>query len=146
LTLRALNAEGIEEDIEKMADENDKGGEESKQEAPAASAPLAYAVIRVGDHEHKVSIGDRLQVEWAQDNDSTIQKEVEFNEVLLTRGENGETSIGAPLVEGASVKAKVIGQKDGKKLICFKRSRRQGFHKKKGHRQGYLEVEIASIP
>ena len=55
------------------------------------------------------------------------------------------TSIGAPIVEGASVTADVVGPEKGKKVDIIKYKRRKGYHKKIGHRQRYLEVRISGI-
>lgn len=109
----------------------------------------AYAIVRVGSHSHKVALGDRVVVEWSltgNNKESGIPSEIVFEEVLLSKPESGTAVVGTPLVEGATVTGKVIGTKSGEKLTSYKKTRRQGFHKKKGHRQTFVEVEIASIP
>ena len=53
--------------------------------------------------------------------------------------------MGTPTVEGAEVKAEVQGTVKGKKLIAFKYKRRQGYHRKKGHRQSYTRVRVTGI-
>ena len=68
----------------------------------------------------------------------------QFTDVLLV-GADDDVKIGRPLVEGASVSAKIVTQGRGPKIKVFKRKRRQGFHKMIGHRQPFTEVEITSI-
>jgi len=109
-----------------------------------------YAIVRVGSHSHKVALGDRVVVEWAlavpaDGENAELPSEIVFEEVLLSKPENGTALVGTPLVEGASVTGKVLGTKSGDKLTSYKKTRRHGFHKKKGHRQKFVEVEIASI-
>lgn len=110
----------------------------------------AYAIVRVGSHSHKVALGDRVVVEWSttgsNNQEAGVPSEIVFEEVLLSKPESGTAIVGTPLVEGATVTGKVIGTKNGEKLTSYKKTRRQGFHKKKGHRQTFVEVEIASIP
>ena len=71
-------------------------------------------------------------------------KSVDFDKVLLVA--DGESvKLGKPYVEGAKVSAKVLKQGKSKKVIVFKYHAKKRYHKKKGHRQPYTEVEIVSI-
>ena len=72
-----------------------------------------------------------------------VGAEFAFDDILMVGGE--ELKIGQPLVEGASVKAKIVAHGRGKKLKVFKKKRRKGFHKMIGHRQSFTEVEITEI-
>ena len=69
--------------------------------------------------------------------------EVKFDEVLLVADK--EAKIGAPLVEGAKVTAKVLKQGRGKKVIVFHYHSKTRYKKKAGHRQHFTEVEILEI-
>ena len=59
---------------------------------------------------------------------------VDINEVLMI-GEGSDARFGAPLVEGASVKVTILENKKDKKVVVFKKKRRQGYKKRRGHRQ-----------
>ena len=100
-----------------------------------------FAVIRSGGKQHRVEQGEKLRVEKL---DVEIGSSVEFTDVLLI--ENGASiSIGQPLVAGAKVTVKVLAQDRADKVIVFKRRRRKGFHKKRGHRQPFTQIEVTSI-
>lgn len=99
-----------------------------------------YAVIRTGGKQYKVEEGDRIQVEKLE---GVKGDEIAFDDVLFIGGE--ECILGKPTVEGASVKAKVVRQMRGPKLLIFKMKRRKGYHKKQGHRQNLTEVAITAI-
>ena len=75
---------------------------------------------------------------------SPDEKTITFDRVLMVGGE-GQPKVGAPLVEGASVTADVIGPQKGKKVDIIKYRRRKGYHKHIGHRQKYLRVKITGI-
>ncbi len=89
-----------------------------------------------------VSPGDKLQVEKLDVKEG--QAEVIFSEVLLC-DKDGKLQIGAPFIKGAEVKAKVLGEKKGDKLIIFKYKSKKRYKRKIGHRQKFTEVEIISI-
>jgi large subunit ribosomal protein L21 len=59
--------------------------------------------------------------------------------------DEGKATFGTPNVEGASVKAKILENKKDKKVIVFKKKRRQGYKRRKGHRQQISVIEIESI-
>jgi large subunit ribosomal protein L21 len=99
-----------------------------------------YAVIRTGGKQYKVEEGDRIQIEKLN---AAKGDEIFFDDVLFIGGD--ECILGKPRVEGASVKAKVVRQMRGPKVIVFKMKRRKGFHKKQGHRQDLTEVSITRI-
>lgn len=99
-----------------------------------------YAVIKTGGKQYRVATGDRLQVEKLAGNPGD---EVRFDEVLLVGGDSPK--VGAPTVKGAAVKAKILGQERGEKLIVFKFRRRKNYRRKNGHRQPYTKIEITGI-
>ena len=96
-----------------------------------------YAVIKTGGKQYRVTTGDVLKVEKLAGEEG---KEIVFNEVLAL----GDT-IGAPLVEGASVKATVLKQARDAKVIVFKKKRRQNYRRKNGHRQYITLVKITDV-
>ena len=100
-----------------------------------------FAVMKTGGKQYKVQSGDVLRVEKiAADAGQTVQ----FDEVLMLGGD--KTVIGAPLIDGAAVKAEVIDQIKGEKVIHFvKRRRKHSSKRTKGHRQQLTLVKITEI-
>ena len=99
------------------------------------------AVIVTGGKQYTVAEGDVLYIEKLN---AEAESVVKFDEVLaVLDGENSK--IGAPVVEGAAVEAKVIKNGKGKKLTIFKYKPKKNEKKKMGHRQPYTKVEITKI-
>lgn len=101
-----------------------------------------YAIIKTGGKQYKVEEGTNLVVEKIDE--AEAGQEVVLNEVLLlVDGE--KVTIGKPVVEGASVVAKVIAQKRAPKVLVFKRKPKKGYKKMRGHRQYVTELGITKI-
>ena len=100
-----------------------------------------YAIIKTGGKQYRVSEGDVLFIEKLN-----VQPEetVNFDEVIAVGKEEGMV-IGAPVVEGASVVAKVLKNGKGKKIHVFTYKSKKDSKRKIGHRQPYTKVEIVSI-
>ena len=99
------------------------------------------AIIVTGGKQYTVSEGDILFVEKLG---VEAEEAVKFTEVLaVIDGEN--TQFGTPVVEGASVEAKVVKNGKGKKIHILKYKAKKGEKKKIGHRQPYTKVEITKI-
>ena len=64
---------------------------------------------------------------------------------MLLLGDEGETKVGTPLIEGARVTGEVLGESKGPKLVVFRFKRRKNVRVKKGHRQKYTNVRITAI-
>ncbi len=100
-----------------------------------------YAVVKTGGRQYKVEPGQIVRVNKLE---AEVGATVSLTGVLLVK--DGETlKAGAPLVEGASVEATVVEQDRAKKIIVFKKKRRQGYQKKQGHRQDYTALKIVAI-
>jgi large subunit ribosomal protein L21 len=100
-----------------------------------------YAVIKTGGKQYKVAAGEKLKVEQIP---ADIGSEITIDQVLALGA--GETiKFGAPLVAGATVKAKVVSQGRHDKVRIFKMRRRKHYQKRQGHRQNYTELEIVAI-
>ena len=102
-----------------------------------------FAIIATGGKQYPVTVGDVIRVETLPGEWKKGDKVV-FNDVLLT--DNGaDTTIGAPLIEGAKVEG--IFQEAGraKKVLVVKYKAKSKYHKKNGHRQQYSEVKISAI-
>ena len=99
------------------------------------------AVIVTGGKQYTVSEGDILFVEKLNVEEAAT---VNFEQVLaILDGEN--TKIGTPVVEGATVEAKVVKNGKGKKITIFRYKAKKNEKKKIGHRQPYTKVEITKI-
>ena len=99
------------------------------------------AVIVTGGKQYTVSEGDVLYIEKLE---AEAEATVKFDQVLaVLDGENSK--IGAPVVEGASVEAKVVKNGKGKKIIVFKYRSKKDSKSKQGHRQPYTKVQIEKI-
>jgi large subunit ribosomal protein L21 len=99
------------------------------------------AVIKTGGKQYLVAPGDKIKVEKL---DKAEGKEIIFGQVLLL-SKGKVIKIGAPLVKGAKVTAKVLKQDRAKKVIVFKYKPKKRYQKKKGHRQPFSQVEILKI-
>lgn len=100
-----------------------------------------FAVIKTGGKQYRVAADDLLRVEKVAGEPGEI---IQFPEVLAV-GEGEDVTIGAPLVDGASVAAEVVEQGRGRKVIAFKKRRRQNSRRKRGHRQFLTTVRISEI-
>ena len=103
---------------------------------------MAYAIIEDSGTQLKVEAGDRFEVDLRELKDG--QTTITFDKVLLVSGDAG-VKIGTPVVEGASVTAKILGQVAGDKIFVERFTRRKGFHRRVGHRQKYIAVQVESI-
>jgi large subunit ribosomal protein L21 len=100
-----------------------------------------YAVIKTGGKQYRVAADDVLTIEKLE---GDAGAKIEFGEVLMLGGTGG-VKIGAPLVSGAVVKAEVVEQTRGPKVIAFKKRRRKNSRRKRGHRQDLTTVKITEI-
>ena len=91
-----------------------------------------FAVIKTGGKQYRVAANDVLTVEKLE---GEAGASVEFTEVLMV-GEGEATTIGAPFVEGAMVVAEVVEHGRARKVIAFKKRRRQNSKRMRGHRSG----------
>ena len=99
-----------------------------------------YAIVEIAGLQYKVEQDQQLYVNRLQ-GDAGV--EVSFDRVLLT--DNGSVQVGAPVIDGVSVVAKIVEHVKGDKVIVFKKKRRKGYKKKNGHRQQFTKIEIVSI-
>jgi large subunit ribosomal protein L21 len=99
-----------------------------------------FAVIRTGGKQYRVAPNDVIEIEKIAGNPGDI---VELGEVLLLGGD--EPKAGKPLISGALVAAEVVEQGRGEKIIVFKKKRRKGYRRTKGHRQLLTTIRITEI-
>ena len=102
---------------------------------------MTYAVIRTGGKQYRVAPGDVLRLERLPGEVGTT---VDFPEVLLAGGD-GAVRIGTPLVDGALVRAEIVGQGRARKILVFKKKRRKNYRRRRGHRQSITTVRVTEI-
>ena len=100
-----------------------------------------YAVIKTGGKQYKVIAGEKIKVEKLE---TEIGGIVVIDKVLMISDETN-TTIGAPLIAGATVSATVISQGRADKVMIFKFRRRKHYRKTQGHRQSFTEIQIGEI-
>ena len=100
-----------------------------------------FAILKTGGKQYKVAQNDVLRVEkLAGDAGDTV----EFDEILMVGGD--ELKVGSPRIEGALVRAEVVEQARGEKVISFKKRRRtHSSQRRRGHRQYLTVVRITEI-
>ncbi|MFV0305561.1 MAG: 50S ribosomal protein L21 [Moheibacter sp.] len=99
-----------------------------------------YAIVEIAGLQYKVEQDQQLYVNRLQ---GEAGDQVSFDRVLLT--DNGSVQVGAPVIDGVSVVAKIVEHVKGDKVIVFKKKRRKGYKKKNGHRQQFTKIEVTSI-
>jgi len=100
-----------------------------------------YAVVKTGGKQYRVSPGDTLRVELLGANEGD---EVTLDQVLMM-GEGESVTIGSPMIDNASVTAKVLQNGRDKKVRIIKFRRRKHHRKQMGHRQHFTEIEITGM-
>jgi len=103
---------------------------------------MAYAIIEDSGTQTKVEPGDRFEIDLRDLKEG--QTTVTFDKVLLVSGDAG-VKIGQPLVAGATVTATILGEIKDDKIWVERFTRRKGFHRRVGHRQRYLAVQVDAI-
>ena len=100
-----------------------------------------YAVIKTGGKQYKVEAGATLKVEKLL---GDVGSKVVIDKVLMIN-DGDTTTIGAPLVTGATVSATVLSHGRADKVMIFKFRRRKHYRKTQGHRQSFTEIQIGEI-
>ena len=100
-----------------------------------------YAIVEMAGQQFKVAKDQKVYVHRLQEEEG---KKVVFDKVLLLE-DGGNVTIGAPVINGAAVEAKVVKHLKGDKVIVFKKKRRKGYKKKNGHRQYLTEIVVEGI-
>ena len=98
-----------------------------------------WAIVEIAKKQYKIKEGDVLQVERLKGEDSLT-----FDKVLMLSDE-GKVTVGMPYLAGAEVKAEILKEEKGDKVIVYKCKRRQKYRKKIGHRQIHTFLKISQI-
>jgi large subunit ribosomal protein L21 len=101
----------------------------------------AYAVIETGGKQYRVKQGDVLGVELL---DGAPGDQLTLDKVLAVSN-GADLTVGTPAVAGATVTATLVKQFRADKVIAFRKKRRKGYHKKRGHRQELVQIKVEAI-
>jgi large subunit ribosomal protein L21 len=100
-----------------------------------------FAIVKTGGKQYRVGPGDQIVVERIA---GEVGAEVALDQVLaISEGEIN--AVGTPIVANASVRAKIVQQPRGTKLLVFKKKRRKNYRRKRGHRQELTVLRIEEI-
>ena len=100
-----------------------------------------YAVVNSGGKQYKVQKGEILRVEKIP---GEIGSSVTFDRVLMY-ADGDHVSIGQPVLDNVAVKGRIVEQGKAKKVLVFKKKRRQGYRVLRGHRQLFTALSIQEI-
>ncbi|MAB95121.1 MAG: 50S ribosomal protein L21 [Flavobacteriales bacterium] len=100
-----------------------------------------YAIVDIAGQQFKVEKDQHIFVHRLEAKEGS---KINFDKVLLT-DDSGKVNVGAPVIKGAQITAKVIEHLKGDKVIVFKKKRRKGYKVKNGHRQYLTKLEILKI-
>ena len=100
-----------------------------------------YAIVEIAGQQYKVRKDQQIFVHRLEAKEGA---KVSFDQVLLTDAD-GKVKVGAPVIEGAQVTAKVLSHLKGDKVIVFKKKRRKGYKVRNGHRQYLTQIQITDI-
>jgi len=101
-----------------------------------------YAVFETGGKQYRAEPGTRVRIPTLQ---AEPGEKVTFDQVLLAGEEGAQIHVGTPTVSGATVTAEILRHGRSPKIMMFKRKRRDGYRRKKGHRQGFTEIRIDAV-
>ena len=100
-----------------------------------------YAIVEIAGHQFKIKKDQKLFVNRMENEEGS---ELEFDQVLLL-ADKDNIKVGTPVVEGVTVKAKVLEHVKADKIKVFKKKRRKGYKVKRGHRQYLSQLVIDKI-
>ncbi len=114
----------------------------TKKKAESASSADKIAVIQTGGKQYIVKAGDVLKVEKIKN--TKAGEVLKFDNILLVAGDK-DIHVGKPFVDGAIVEAKIEEEGRDKKITVLRYKSKTRYRKKKGHRQPYTKISIASV-
>lgn len=100
-----------------------------------------YAIVQTGGKQYKVQSGDQLRVEKLTGDPGS---QIKLDQVLAVGTPEG-LKLGKPILSDATVSATIVRTAKNRKIVVFKKKKRQGYHKKQGHRQWYTLLKIEGI-
>lgn len=100
-----------------------------------------YAVVKAGGHQYKASVGDELIIERLP---NEVGTQVELDQVYLVADED-EVLVGQPTVDGALIRATIVEEFRGPKILVFKYKPKERYRRRMGHRQTYMRLRVDEI-
>jgi large subunit ribosomal protein L21 len=100
-----------------------------------------YAIVEIAGQQFKVQKDQKVFVHRLSGEEGAV---VEFDQVYLKDAE-GKIIVGAPVIEGAKVTARILRHLRGEKVLVFKKKRRKSYQKMNGHRQYLTQIQIENI-
>jgi large subunit ribosomal protein L21 len=100
-----------------------------------------FAIVKTGGKQYRVGVGDQITVERVA---GDVGAEVSLTEVLAI-GDSEAPVVGTPTIANAAVRAKIVQQPRGSKVIVFKKKRRKNYRRKRGHRQELTVLKVEEI-
>lgn len=100
-----------------------------------------FAIVALGSKQYRVSPGDVLELDLM---DAQANDEVVLDQVLMLE-QDGELSVGTPVVEGARAVVTVLGETRGPKIRVFRYKSKKNYRRRMGHRQRYTQVRVERI-
>jgi len=97
-----------------------------------------YAIVEIAGLQYKVEKDQQIYVNRLQGSEGD---KLSFDRVMLT-DDNGNVTVGAPVIEGVAVNATILKHLKGDKVLVFKKKRRKGYQKLNGHRQSLTQISI----
>ena len=101
---------------------------------------MSFAIIKAGGKQFRAEKGATLRVPSLKEK---VGSSVEL--AVLVASNEGQTNVGAPVLDGAKVTATVVDHGRAPKIVVFKKKRRKHYKRTKGHRQDYTTIKIESI-
>lgn len=101
-----------------------------------------YAIIRDRGMQYRVEQGQVLTIDLIEE--AAPGSQIELGEVLLI-GDGESIKVGAPVVSGAKVRAEVLRESKGEKIVIFRYRNKKRYRRRTGHRQRYTEIKISEI-
>jgi large subunit ribosomal protein L21 len=101
-----------------------------------------YAIVQCGGHQVKMAPGESIVIDKIEGDKGA---EINFDQVLMVERDGGELMTGAPFLAGAKVVAVVDGVARGPKIRVFKKKRRKGMRRTKGHRSTFTRLTVKDI-
>jgi large subunit ribosomal protein L21 len=119
-----------------------QGASGRSRDAQRAGSSAVFAIIQSGGRQVKVAPGDVISVDRF---DAVAGDEVTIDQVLVLEKDGGEVLAGAPYVANVKIVGVVDGESRGPKIRVFKKKRRKGMRRTKGHRATYTLIKIKDI-
>ena len=99
-----------------------------------------YAIVEIGGMQYRMEPGQKLLIPRLSKKEGA---KLSFKKILLLSDD--EIDVGTPVVENATVEAKILAHVRGAKIVVYKRKRRKGYQKRQGHRQDYTQIQVKKI-